>query len=330
MSDELRSLRSVFSDIVKSYSFLGDSPFGPISIKHLGNLELAEIDYFYNLTLNDAIKKGIPNYESKVESLVEDGLWSRDDETKISEYKETASQYESNRDSQFLKSKRAMWAKELANIKDEIYNLELRKQSILGDYAEGFATKRSNEMHILLSFYSGADITKRLFSQESFNQLDDAEIKSLFTIFQGYTDKFNQGSIKKIALSNFFLNMFSLTSENIYEFYGKPVVNLTFYQIDLFGWGKHFKQILSQFGSKIPPNIMDDPNKILEYVELNKNYQEAFPEEGGEGGGMSLMGASKEDYEVLGIKAEGNKKFADALKKKGKLSLDDIMKLSGE
>ena len=331
MPEDIKNLRSVFSDIIRGYSILDSPLFGRVIIKHLGNIDLADIDYSYSCTLQDAIKRGIPPLEKKVEILIAAGLWSQEEEEKIKEFRITLYQYISNRDTQFLKSKRELWSKQIDEINKEIEKLEIKKQLTLGDYAELFATKESNKSHILTSFRKAHDVKIPLFSLEEFDQLDNPQVQTLFDLFNKYSEKFNQTSMKKIALSSFFLNMFHLTSENIYEFYGQPVVNLTFYQVDLFSWGRHFKNLLSQFGSKLPNDILNNPDKVLEYVELNKNYEEAFPQKQEEdGGGMSLMGASKEDYEVLGIKAEGNKKFAEALKKKGKLSLEDMMALSGE
>lgn len=129
-----------------------------------------------------------------------------------------------------------------------------------------------------------------------------------------------------------FLNLFYLSGDNIYHFYGKPIINLTFYQIELFSLASNFKNILSEFGNSIPKNIMNDPDKLLEYVELNRNYKKAFPEdkEGEGGGGRGIMGATKDDLETLGIQTTANDKFSQKLKEKGKLSLKDLMEMSGE
>ena len=331
MEIDYRNLRSLFSDVIRGYSNIRDSFFGNVYIKHLNNIDLAEIDSVYNHYYNEALKKRIPTYKEKCEYLLKTEQWNKKDEEKLVDYKKTLIDFEANVSNQFLKSKRDMWVAEIKKIKLEIESIESRKNALIGDICEGFASKKSNETHILSSYYKDPELKNKLFTQEEFNELEDEKILKTFEIFNKHSQNFNSEFLKKLSISPIFLNMFYLSGDNIYYFYGKPIIYLTFYQIELFSLANNFKTILSEFGNTIPKDIMADPDKLLEYVELNRNYKKAFPEDDEGGGGRGIMGATKSDLETLGIQAGGNDKLSEELKKKGgKLSMQDLMKMSNE
>jgi hypothetical protein len=132
-------------------------------------------------------------------------------------------------------------------------------------------------------------------------------------------------------MSPSFLNMFLLSSESIYEFYGKPIIYLTFYQLDIWGKARSFQRDMESFPN-IPRDVQEDPDKLTEYVELNRNYKKAYPNDDDDsGGGGTIVGASKEDLKILGMEADSRFNFNEEIKKKGgKLTKEDILKLQGE
>ncbi len=315
--------RQNLSEIIRGYSSFDSPDFGVFYIKHLTNLDLAEIEYWNNYYLEEAKKNGIPTYEQKSEFIIKNGLWTQKEENKIKDYKKQMDVYESNKGNEFLKSKRIMWAREAEKLGKDIKYLEFKKQSLIKETAESIAAKKSNQVHINKSFFKDKDLTQPCFDKEQFDNLEDDKINLLFDIFNDYLSNFNTENLKKLAISPVFLNLFYLSSENIYEFYGKPVVYLTTYQTDLFGFGRYFKNMMSEYQSSIPKEILNDPDKMIEYVELNRNYKKQFPEEK-ESDGASLIGANKEDYAVLGIQV--NDSLNKRLKEKGgHLSKSDLI-----
>jgi hypothetical protein len=146
--------------------------------------------------------------------------------------------------------------------------------------------------------------------------------------------KFSQINLKRVALSGFFLNNFYLCKENPFTFFGKPVVELTFHQTDLFAYGRYFKHILSEMKSTPPPDMMEDPDKLLDQYNIEQNKDSVLSPKGKEGTATTIVGATKEDLEALGLKDQAqdgevidlNK---EAEKKGGELSMEDLMKLHG-
>lgn len=320
-------LKKLFNEILKNFTLVPESSFGTIYIKHLNNFDLAEIDSWYNFYLQKCINKKIPTLQEKLDYLISNNLWTQNEETKLKEYLDLKKQYENNRDNEYLKSKRQIWADQIKIIEKDIKLLEYKKNSQIGDTAESFAIRKSNKLHIIYSFFIDPELKSPLFNEEKFDDLEKDKIEEIYGIFNDYLSNFNQENLKRISLSPFFMNMFGLANDNIYYFYGKPIIYLSFYQIDTWAHGRYFKNVLSEFMDKIPRDYLDDPDKIIEFVELNKNYRKMFPEDKDEGAG-TIVGAKKEDLEILGLKATGNKQLQDMLKKSGgHIGKDELMKM---
>ena len=125
-----------------------------------------------------------------------------------------------------------------------------------------------------------------------------------------------------------------MCNDDAYVFYGKPLVQLTFYQIELFGYGRYHKSLIENSEHKPPEEITQDPQKLVEWFQSGKNIKEVLDKSetaGKEGTATSLVGASKQDLKRLGLDNpnETINLAKKAAEKGGRLSMDDLMKLHG-
>ena len=141
--------------------------------------------------------------------------------------------------------------------------------------------------------------------------------------------------MKRVALSGFFLNNFYLCKDNPFIFYGKPVVELTYHQGDLFSYGRYFKHVLSEMKHQPPPDVMEDPDKLIEQYDVQQNQEKMNEGKDTSGTASTYIGATKEDMDSLGITEEVkndpnvvdlNEELAKA---DGDLSMEDLIKLHG-
>lgn len=326
-------LRVLFSYIIRGFTIAQNSKFGKLFLKHLSSIDVAEIDDIYNFHYEDATKNNnAPTRQQQEEYIIKEGLWPKDNDIEISQYKKMLSDFENNYSKEYLKSRRKTWLNEIESCKRKLREFEAKKAVLLGLTAETYATKKANEEHIKKSFYKDNELKQLLFNTAQFDELDEETILQLNNIHNEYSDKFNSENLKKIALCPFFLNMFYLCADNPYNFYGKPIVYLTFYQSQLFSFGRHFKNILSDHGNNIPAHILNDPNELIEWTEINKNFKEIDKGEANEEtSGTSIIGATKADLEYLGITPQQKFSTTKELEKKGgHLDMRDLMDLHGE
>lgn len=320
------NIRVLFSEIIVGYSrsFFNSVP---IYIKHLNNLDLSEIDYQYNLFLKDCIKKGVPTIEEKTKYLIENNLWDKKQEDKLDEFKKTKNTFQINKSNEYLRSKRQNWQKEIDKINEEIRKIEDNKSILLGLTAEVAANRKINNDYIKLTFYQDPELKNKLFNEETFNDLDNDQTNKIFEIFNEYATNFSQENIKKISISNFFMNMFNLAAGNITDLYGKNIINLSVFQIDCWNFSKFFRNAIDQLGRAIPPEVQENPDDLMEFIEVNVLFKRV-EEKMGEEGAVSLMGASKSDMKALGIETNQQFSLDEQLKKnKGRLTMDQMVKM---
>ena len=83
----------------------------------------------------------------------------------------------------------------------------------------------------------------------------------------------------------------------------------------------------------MPQEIKNDPDKIIDYVNANENAKKVIENKNNkENQASSIVGATSEDLEYVGLKAKNQKtlSLADEAKKKGgSLSMEDMMKIFG-
>lgn len=326
--DEQRNLRIIFSEILSGYSHTQDN-HKDIFIRHLKSVNLHVVDWVYEFYLQKAIAEKVPTKLEREEFLIKEEIWSKDKNDKIDELKKLVSDLNDNYSMEYLKSKRENLLKNIKEIEQDIDKLESEKNLLIGHVAETYAHKKSNEEYVKISFFKDKDFKIPLFTEEEFNELDENELNKLTRIYNKRTEHFNSSNLKKISICNFFLNTFYLCNDSVFEFYGKPVVDLTMYQAEIFGYGRYFKSIISEFGEKIPKSLMNSPDQLMNWIDCNKNAKRVM---GGDGSsGTGIFGATKEDLKFLGIETTANRKLTEELKKHGgRLDMKAMMKLDGQ
>lgn len=319
----------IFSEIINSYSPISDIHFGELFIKHFSHLESLRIEKQYLFSLNEAKKNNIPTNMERVKSIILDGSWTEKEEENINDTIKFITGIKESVSKEFLLSKRRMLKREISSAEKRLNTLLIKKDFFLGTTAEKFAHRQSTYHQIINSFYLDDKLTIKINPEE----LEDDNIyNNLLKLYGEYQDRVNQDIIKNISISSFFTNLFHMCADNAYYFYGKPIVQLTNHQSDLFLYGKYFKNLLSQYGDKLPTEMSENPDDMMEFFEISKNVEESGilkEDENGGNSATSIMGATKEDLKIMGIDSSQIRSVADDMKKLGKdfLTKDDLYNL---
>lgn len=335
MTDE--SLRIAFAEIVEGSTPSFQKDHGVFYIKHPTYIELSKNYQFYKKILDLAISKELPTTETREKQIIEDGSWSEDKTKRIKELSDYIQNLKQTKAKLFQKVEKDTIDKQIRASDAEYHELVLTKQILIGSTAEIFAMKKLNEHFIFNSIYKDELCKTKLFSEEDYDDLDEYSVSEFIGIYTKEIEKFSSYMVKKIALSSFFFVGFNICDDNPVTYFGKPVISLTANQIDLFGQGIYFKNIIQHGGDKIPKEVMSDPDKLIDWVSktnvikemanaadqnLDKNNRESA------GGGFSIVGASQEDLQNAGIVDDIGAQFAKEAKEKGGiLSFEDIIRI---
>jgi hypothetical protein len=329
---EKAGLKVVFSEVLRGYSLVDSPLFGKVRVKHFNNFDSAELDIKNKAFFDKAVEKGLTTRKDRIDYLLKENIWTQEENKEILNTKSAIAGLQKTKTKIFLRSHIDQANRELEKQELKLFELNSKKEDLIGFTAESYASRRINEYYMfnaLLSENGG-----KLFSREEFEDLEEQPMMELIGLYNKTTNKFNSKTLKLISVSGFYTSLFYLCENNAHIFYGKALVDLTFYQIELFGYGRYYKSMTENSDNKPPEEISRSPEKLVEWFESTKSAKETLDKSattGKEGSAMSLVGASKQDLTRLGLDNpnETINLAKKAAEKGGRLSMDDLMKLHG-
>jgi hypothetical protein len=323
-----QDLHVLFSEIITGTSFISDSGLGDLYIKHLNQLNFLLIQKEYDKYFEEARNKKIPTYLNREKTIIESKDWPQEKENKIKETKTFIEGLQDKLSREYLHSRRKLFKKEIDDAVQRINKLFIEKNYLIGFTAEQYANKQSLYIQAKLSLYKDELLTQKFITDDI---SDEAEYNKLINLYEKSLENITQDSFKRIAISSFFNSMFSICGDNAYYFYGKPIVSLTNFQVELFLWGRYFKGLLSQYGNDIPPSMSKNPDDMMDFFEIRENTKKSGVLEGGDENtvGTTIIGGSKEDLKLMGVDTSQIRDIGQEIKKKGgMLTREDMYKLS--
>ena len=325
-------LKVTFSEILRGFSLVQSEYYMTDRIKHFTNFDSAELDIKNRAFYKKAVDEGLPTRKERIDFLLEQKIWTEEKNKEILNTKSHIAGLENTKKKVFLQTHLDQANKDLKIQKTKLIELEHEKEQLIGFTAEAYASRRINEHYIYNALKT--EEGDNLFTKEEYEELEEVKLMSLIGLYNKSVEKFQSNHLKNISVSGFFTNIFYLCEDNAHVFFGKPLVNLSFYQLELFGYGRYYKSMIQNSEKKPPEHISEDPEKLVEWFESTKSAAETLEKseaKAGEHGATSLVGATKDDLKRLGLDNPGEtislaKKAAE---KGGKLTMDDMMKIHG-
>lgn len=330
------NLRLIYSSIIKgSSSFLLDKNL--YYIKHLSALDSCDIDIKKQEYFELAKSRGYITYQDKYNQLIEKKLWTVEKENLLKEYKDFLGNLHHSKKQVTLQKDKKLYDIDIANYQGKILELEIEKNKLIGKTAESFADRRANEYYIFVSLYNDDKLSRRFYDMEQFKDLEQEELDKLVKIYNEKMGDFNEGNLKKISLLPGFFNLFCLAGDYIRDIFGKPFIELTFYQIELISWSRQFKNILQNAKTPPPNHLFSEPEKLLQWFGMNENLNENntdIPDDPSKkviSAAKSMVGATSEELKEAGISTSHNDRLTKALKNSpnGEIGFAELLKLEG-
>ena len=324
--------RKIFRDIVKGRSDVkieGSKYY----IKHLSSIDQVDIDEIKEVYYDKAIARGIPTQEDLLKDLKLNETWTDADENEITTQLNFIEQLQKNKTQLVLKSKIDNQNKLIKEARENARKLENKKKELIGVNAEDYAEKRANDHYIIKSFYSDKECTNPLFPEEKdYDALYADEVAYYIDCYNEVFYMFEELKIQEMILQDFYYIYFPFSDDTV-GFFGKPVVELTYNQLKLIVYTKIFKNIFEN-NKHIPEKIKKDPEALLDYGSISDDAKQKIQDKfSGDKDGSTLFNATEEDFEYAGLEKPSEKAGISlqkaAEKKGGKLSMEDLMELSG-
>jgi len=327
-------LRILFVDILKGYT-IAYYKNNKLYFKHNTSLDSGDIDHFKEEFIQKAKKNSLPTEDQKEEYVIKEKLWSVEKNEEIKKIKSYISNLKQTKSKLFKNDDIANINKQINEENVKLFTLVSERKELLGFTVEDYANKKINEYYMFNCLFKDKDLKYKFFSEEEFDELENKDFSEVFEIYNNINKSFVENNLKKISLSPYYLSLFNLSDDNPYYMYGKPIVDLTFYQMEIFGYARYFKNALSQAKHRPPDEYYEDPNKLVEWLESSKNAEEVLSKNEGSSNktegtiATSIVGANKEDLAKIGKDENSISLHKEAEKKGGTLTMEDLIKMHG-
>ena len=303
----------------------------PVYIRHINIRDQRYLQRYHERYKNIALSKGVESKEDREKRVIKDGIWTHEEDQKIASLQFEIENLKKTVKGVFLPSQQDAIRKTLEERRTEVADLLMKKQEVIGKTADDYAASRSNDEMLRFCLFKDCNLTERLYTEEEFAELEVWEITKINELQNSMSQRLSETSLQEAVLRPFFGIYLSLC-ENPAEFYGKPVVDLSIYQLKTVLFGKMFFNIFQQT-ENIPENIRDNPEKLMAFAENQRNKNS----KAGSGGlrddasASAVFGATKEDMQTLDLGRGANVSLRDeAAKHGGKLNMQQMMRLAGE
>lgn len=334
--DQLRLLRKSFSDISRGYS-VALLEGHKVYIRHLSHHEQVDLDVLYKSFMMEAIKEGLPKEAAVLKRLSEEGEWTKKDDEELETIKTIIQRYTEAKKLIFRKSDLEAQNK-LIEQEQRRYNEKLAMRvACLGTTAELYAERKINEYYIVESFFADPLFTKKVLTDEVFEHMTDHEVQDMIKLYNDEMEVVSDKNVKFLAIQDFFQVYWSMSPDNLFHFFGRPISNLTYFQVKLGSYARMFRDILSK-AEGLPDEVRNDPEKLLDYVRVGENAKEKMENakvaSKNDVVASTMVGAKSDEYKAIGIKSDSAVSLSDELKKskaegKNGLTMHDLMKIMG-
>jgi len=319
-------LRKLFCEITQGHSltsFKGE----PLFVKHLKQEDQYLLEKHKEEIYKKAQDRGLPTEKEALDVLIDGDVWSLEEEEEIKSTSEYLDNLQATKKNLIIPSQIESINKDIEEADQKLQTLKAKKQELLTQTCEGYSTKKNNDYSVYLCLYKDEGLSERFLSFEEFSELSKVELSDLFGVYASACADLRLDNIKFLAISHVFAIYYNLIgSKHLYQFFQKPIYNLTFYQLNLLNYARVLNSILENVEG-IPENIQKDPEDLLAYAESkrkNKNVVEKSQDKAG----FSVMGATTKDMNEMGVADESTVSPFELAKNKGSLTLEDFQNLS--
>ena len=301
----LTVLRRAFVDVCRGYS-VGKYQGKDLYVRHLSHFSHLQYDSL-QLTFEEyAISQGALSEEKQLEKIRAKGLWTEAKERDIARQRDTIIRFDEARKTVVLPSMQENYDRQIKEEREKLGKLLQERANLLGLTAELYAQRRLNDHYILTNVFADEALTQQIYTSESFDDLGDSEVEALLASYHTAIDPCEDANLRRLAVQSFFTDYYSLCADNSYSFYGKPVYQLTYYQVRLCNVAKYFRIILEQVNvGNLDISIRNDPDAIERRFLSQRNMEEMNRE------GKVPAGLTNQDIKDLSLEKKMTKLPSD-------------------
>lgn len=238
-----KECRNAYRDILQGYTHI---PKEDKYIKHFAEADLGLLENIYNSYKIESIEMGLMTEFEKLEFLKEDEFWTLAEEEGYSQAKQSLADTISHMTKIVIPEQREKFKEEVEKEKENLREISRERDEIVNPTVESYCNKKINEDYVYSAFYKNEKLVEPYYTKEEYGELSYREVGEVVQEYNQAISAFSEKNIKRIAVNTFFLNAFMMSDNDPVKFYGKAVLEMTVYQMNLYTRGKFCKSILQE------------------------------------------------------------------------------------
>jgi hypothetical protein len=163
--------------------------------------------------------------------------------------------------------------------KKDLYFLLNKKAELVGKTSERYGSQRSNEEFIRYLIYSDQQCSRHFFSDEQFANLSEEDLSFFVKENDAISKRLSESNIQHVVLRDFF-NMYLSQTENVSSFYGRPIIELSVYQLKLAIYARIFFNMF-QYHEDIPDRMKKEDLEIIDPNARTISLSDEISKKGG-------------------------------------------------
>lgn len=317
-------LGTIVAEILEEKSIIPTS-FGDVYFKHFSQLDSRRILIKKDFYKSEGEKKGIPSNASMFHTLIDEGMWSFEEEKSIESLEQEIENLSKAINQIKIPSKRHSLNKIIKEKKLQLLDQQTEKEKLFGLTSEKYSENKINKEFLNSILFFDEDYKESVFDSLYYNEkLKEREV---YIIQKNIFEKFSDENISRSALCPFFAPYIAYC-EDVLGLFGKPLSKLTTYQIKLISYGRTFLNIFKNCPKDIPENVSKDPELLMSFHEAAKNNKNTTRASDGDGG-TTYFGATKEDISVMKSDEAVIDLRNEVKKRGGSMTMKEMMELHG-
>jgi hypothetical protein len=321
-----QTLRKVLADIIDGFSITKFEE-KKLFIKHFDHRDQAVLERKREEVYAFARSSGLPTERESLDLLIKEDIWTQEEETAVFENEKYLKNLQETKKNLALPSQIRKINKDIARAEGDLQDKQIKRKALVADTCESYSNNKNNDYSIYLCLYKDQELTKKFFTWDHFCAVSKATLNELFGLYVTTVDHLTVNNIKFLALNPMFSIYYNLMGNaNIHNFFDKPIYTLTFYQLNLLNYGKVLNSIIENIEG-IPDGVKQNPDDLLAYAD-SKSKHKKVADKSKEKQGFSIVGATKEDMQEMGVHDELSVSPFELAKEKGSLTIEDFQNFS--
>lgn len=255
-----QNFEQIYSEICAGYSQVGE-----LKIRHLSFVEESRLKIHYNEGLERAKNLGLKPEKEELIRVVKSGEWSQAKELQIKTLRGNIETLErKKKDIKNFDQIDAIYDS-IESDRKKIREISQDRYKLLNNTAENYAEGYLRNYTIAASVL----INEKKVTVDDLDEMSIREFSILESSFLSKIYEMNYESIKKICIQPFFYTVFNL-SDKSFDFFLRPLCELTIQQVTLLRVGETFAKIANEVPDLFP-EYEGNPDKMLMFWYAVKN-----------------------------------------------------------